>query len=599
MYERSAIVLERYLSKIFGQDNATGIKANYYLYTDILEEMEKYQMVTEEEEKVIEEFDAIAQKMQTIQKKQEMLCSDSIEQEEERNRLFNDFDQDPAAIEKKILKVEKILEENEEQQKQLREEYIELFSEFIEKQRTRNRCSKTRRTAETNHMKVLNETAEKMELIDPEVMGKVKQFSAINNEEICQKLNKIMLENGKNEKIKFDSEVIKKAVATRIEIAKKEAECYLNSYDKLKKLMTEIEGDSIKLAKYQKAQRDIQMKLEFLDSEKEYIVSFLDNERMTAVGGEKNHKQMMKDACEKYDVDIMQINNLYDLLIKEMAGKATKKAYNELYNSTYLTNIEETEKSFNQEVNSIKSSVGTIINTNYWRIEGIKNIYEIFNRQVQENFERDLTEFMPIEEAKELKKSFKNEKSIDDDEDEWFISNDEIGNMQSEKDPEESEQEEDDEDWFGNLKDYEDYNEENDEDENDLDDYDEKNDKDKFEEENEENEFALEEDNDTIFGDDEEDDDEYEDEEAEEDEQKIKRVNMQGTRDNNDFEAKLREKLANKNKGKNKKYEEFAWDEESKEEKITRTNTGKNKKRKAERMVAEDDKGIFNKFFKK
>ena len=161
MYERSAIVLERYLSKIFGQDDTTGIKANYYLYTDILEEMEKYQMITEEEEKVIEEFDAIAQKMQAIQKKQEMICSDNIEQEEERNRLFNDFDQDPVAIEKKILKIEKILEENEEEQKQLREEYIELFSEFTEKQKIRNKCSKTRRTAETNHMKVLNETAEK------------------------------------------------------------------------------------------------------------------------------------------------------------------------------------------------------------------------------------------------------------------------------------------------------------------------------------------------------------------------------------------------------------------------------------------------------
>ena len=586
MYERSAIVLERYLSKIFGQDDTTGIKANYYLYTDILEEMKKYQMVTEEEEKVIEEFDAIAQKMQAIQKKQEMLCSDNIEQEEERNRLFNDFDQDPVAIEKKILKIEKILEENEEEQKQLREEYIELFSEFTEKQKIRNRCSKTRRTAETNHMKVLNETAEKIELIDREVIGRVKQFSATNNEEIYQKLNKIMLENGKNEKIKFDSEVIKKAVATRGEIAKKEAECYLNSYDKLKKVMTEIEGDSIKLAKYQKIQRYIQIKLEFLDAEKEYIVSFLDNERMTAVGGEKNHKQMMKDACEKYDVDIRQINNLYDLLIKEMTGKATKKAYNELYNSTYLTNIEETEKSFNQEVNNIKSSVGTIINTNYWRIEGIKNIYEIFNRQVQEYFERDLTEFMPIEEAKELKKALKNEETIEDDENEWFISNDEI---EDNNDSKEVEEDEDDEDWFGNSEDDEDIEEYNDEDDEDAN-YD--------DEDLEENEDEL--NDDTEYEEEKEDDDGDDDWftnlQEDEDNKENKYVIPQGTRDNNDFEAKLREKLANKNKGKNKKskrYEEFAWDEEDKEEGI------KARKKKPARMAENSDKGIFNKLFNK
>ncbi len=602
MYERSAIVLERYLSKIFGQDNATGIKANYNLYTDILKEMEKYQIVTDEEEKVIEEFDAIAQKMQAIQKKQEMLCSDNIEQEEERNRLFNDFDQDPATIEKKLSKIEKILEENAEEQKQLRKEYIEFFSQFTEKQKIRNKCSKTRRTAETNHIRVLNETVEKMELIDPEAMVRVRQFMTIDNEDICQKLNKIMLENGKNEKIKFNEEVIKKAVATRIDIAKKEAECYLNSYDKLKKLMTEVDNDAVKLAKYQKSQRDIQIKLDFLNTEKEYIVSFLDNERMTAVGGEKNHQQMMKDACEKYDVDIRQINNLYSLLLKEMLGKATKKAYNELYNSTYLTNIEETEKSFNQEVNSIKSNIGTIINTNYWRIEGIKNIYELFNKQVQENFERDLTEFMPVEEAKELRKSLKTETNINEDEEDWFITNDEIEDESREY------EDEDEEDWIDSSDEDEEENEYEDEDEEDdeeIDDFE----YDGFEEEDEEND-----EDDDDWDDEDEDSGEYEDEieEDEEDddkfdledeepifnsnEEKIEESIPKSTRDSNDFEAKLREKLASKNKGKNKKnkkFEEFAWDEEKDE-----TKKVKSRRKKAERMSENEDNGIFNKLFK-
>ncbi len=446
MYERSAIVLERYLNKVFGQDNTTGIKANYQIYTTILEELEKYQTVTQDEEKVIEEFDVIAQKLQTLQKKQEMLCSDSIEQEEERNKLFNDFDQEPTSIEKKILKIEKILEENAEEQKQIREEYIELLKEFTEKQKSRNKCAKTRRIAEANYMRILNETIENIEKIDLEAIEKTKQFVSLDNEEICKRLNKIMLENGRNERIKFDANVINKAVQTRIEIAKKEAECYLNSYDKLNKLMSEVERDTIKLAKYQKVHRDTHVKLQLLEAEKDYIVSFLDYERMTAINGDKLHKQMMKEACEKYDLDITQINNLYKLVLKEISGKPTKKAYNELYNSTYLRDIEETEKNFNQEMHNIKANIGTMINTNYWRIQGIKNIYEIFNEEVEDNFGRDLSAFMPEEESPKTEFSSKNTTKFEEDDD-WFISNDEL-KEQEKKYEEKIEEKPDNNNWF-------------------------------------------------------------------------------------------------------------------------------------------------------
>ena len=431
MYERSAIVLEKYLNKIFGQDNETSIKVSYKIYQDILEEMEKYQVITEEEEKVIDEFDEIAKKMQSIQRKQETIYSDSIEQEEERNKLFNDFDQEPNLIEKKLLKLEKILEENEEEQKALREEYIKLLNEFSEKQKERNKCSKTRRTIEANHIKILNNTIEKIETIDISTIKKVKEFIAVDNDKLCKSLNKIMLENGKNEKIKFDVNVIKKAVQTRIEIAKKEAECYVSCYEKLKRLMTEIESDSIKLAKYQKISKDVTVKLNFLEAEKEYIVNFLDNERMTAINGEKVHKQMMQEACKNFELDVEQINNLYNLLLREIAGKSTKKAYKELYNSTYLAEMEETEKTFNQEVNNIRANIGTIINTNYWRIEGIKNLYDVFNNEVEEKFERDLSEFMPeekeeIEEPEPLELDEEENEVVEDDTEEWFITNNEV-----------------------------------------------------------------------------------------------------------------------------------------------------------------------------
>lgn len=570
MYERSAIVLERYLSKIFGQDNDTSIKASYKIYQDILAEMEKYQVITEEEEKVIDEFDEIAKKMQSIQKKQEVLYSDSIEHEEERNKLFNDFDQDPSLIEKKLLKIEKALEENAEEQKDLRERYIKLLNEFSQKQRERNKCGKNRRDVEAKHIKLLNETIEKIEAINVSIVKKVKEFIAVDNETLCQSLNKIMLENGKNEKVKFDANVIKKAVVARIEIAKKEAECYVNTYEKLKRLMTEIESDNLKLGKYQKVLKDVTVKLNFIEAEKEYIVNFLDNERMTAINGDKAHKQMMQEACENFDLDMAQINNLYNLVLREIAGKSTKKAYKELYNSTYLADIEETEKTFNQEVNNIRANIGTIINTNYWRIEGIKNLYEVFNNEVEEKFERDLSEFMPeekekIEEPEQLELDEEEDETVEDDTEEWFITNNEVNEKGKDDDEYEDEDEDEDDDEY---KDDE-YADEDD-DEYEDDEYEDE-DKDEYEADEYEDEDDDEYEDDEYEDEDEYEDDEYEDDEDEEDDEygddeddEIEKGKYDEDEDDEDDEKEIEEvkkyiknKTKNKSRSKGKKKEEI------------------------------------------
>ena len=563
MYERNAIVLERYLSKIFGQNNECNIKACYEIYKDILEETEQYQVITKEEEEIIGEFDEIAKKMQTIQKKQEVLCSEDMEHEEERNKLFNDFDQSPEVIEKKLLKIEKLIDNNTLEQKQIREQYIELLKQFIEKQQERNKCAKRKRTTETNHIKVLNESIQKIEAIDLENVKKVKEFIAIDNNMIIQSLTKIMLDNGKNEKVKFDNEVIKKSVEKRIDIAKKEAECYTNIYEKLRKLMTEIESDNLKLDKYQKVLKSSSIKLNFLDAEKDYIISFLDNERMTAINGEKLHKQMMKEATINFEKDMEQINNLYNLILREIAGKATKKAYKELYNSTYLLDIEETEKNFNQEASSIKSNLGTMINTNYWRIEGIKNIYEVFNKEIEENYERDLTEFMPKEEEEEpqedeeLQEVFGENMEADvkqeDDEEEWFISNDEI--EQNTKDDEYYDDEE-----------YDDYEEEDEYDDEEYDDY-------------EEDEY---------------DDEEYDD--YEEDEYDDEDENYDDYEDYEEDQYVEEDEIEKKDiRGKQKKTKE---DEITKMFALQNEKIKKNLKGQEEREE-EKSKGIFGKIFKK
>ena len=545
MYERSAIVLEKYLNKIFGPDKESDIRISYETFKNVLEEMEKYQVITEEEEKIIDEFDDIVNKMQKIQKEQEGLSKEITKHEDIRTKLFNDFDQEPAIIEKKLIKIENIIDERAQKEQELRESYIELLNEFTEKQTERNKCNKMKRTSETNHIKILNGAVETLGIVDVANVKKIKEFITTDDELLCESLNKIMLENGKNEKVKFDRDVMKKAVEVRIKMAKKEAECYVTSYERLKRLMAEIDNDNLNLSRYQKNLKDITAKLKFLEIEKEYLVSFLDNERITAISGEKAHKTMMEQACKDFDGDMVQIHNLYNLLTREITGKSTKKAYKELYNGTYLLGIEEKEKSFNQEVNNIKSKagMGTIINTNYWRIDGIKNIYEIFNQEVEENYGRDLSEFMPEEKAEEIEENVEEPELLENDqseidEEEWFISNKDIGKEKAEKESDD-EYNYDDEEYS---------------------------DDDEYEEDNN-NEYEA---------DDYEDDydDEYDDEYGDEYDEDEEELDEEETKDNEEDEKKEREEIRKYIKGKTK-----------------RTSKIKNKK--------DEKESIFEKFFSK
>ena len=398
MYERSAIVLEKYLNKIFGPDKESDIRVSYETFKNVLEEMEKYQVITEEEEKIIDEFDDIVNKMQKIQKEQEGLSKEITKHEDIRTKLFNDFDQEPAIIEKKLIKIENIIEERAQKEQELRESYIELLNEFTEKQTERNKCNKMKRTSETNHIKILNGAVETLGTMDIANVKKIKEFITTDDELLCDSLNKIMLENGKNEKVKFDKDVMKKAVEVRIKMAKKEAECYVTSYERLKRLMAEIDNDNLNLSRYQKNLKDITAKLKFLEIEKEYLVSFLDNERITAISGEKAHKIMMEQACKDFDGDMVQIHNLYNLLTREITGKSTKKAYKELYNKDYFRKIEEGSLQIEDEASKLGLNIAMVINSNYWRVEGIREIYTAFYQIITEIYGKELEEFETAEE---------------------------------------------------------------------------------------------------------------------------------------------------------------------------------------------------------
>ena len=56
MYERSAIVLERYVEKILKFDKQFNLRSNYNNFKELIEELENYQIITTKEGKIIQEF---------------------------------------------------------------------------------------------------------------------------------------------------------------------------------------------------------------------------------------------------------------------------------------------------------------------------------------------------------------------------------------------------------------------------------------------------------------------------------------------------------------------------------------------------------------
>lgn len=463
MYERSAIVLERYIEKILGINKTHNLKKNQENFQELIHEIEEYQTMTEKELKVIQEFDETAKKIQELQKEQEKIYKSDTKLEDERFQLFSDLSEDTNALENKLKKIEKSLEENNEKLKDIREEFIKYLSDFSQKQKDRNKCEKARRVSEAKHIEYIKKMNEEFNEIDVKDIVNLKEFIHAEKEQIKKEALDIMIKNGKNERVSFNQDVLKKAIETRIDIAEKEAECYIITYDRMKKILAEVDSETIKLNKYNKALRDTSVKLAFLREEKEYIVGFLDYERMVAISSStKIHKKMMAEACNNFELDMVQIKNLYELILKETTNKSTKKAYKELYNKTYLRNIEDKEKNFEQEVNNVNISMGTVINSNYWRIEGIKNIYNVFQKEVSEKFEKDLSEYK-IEELEE----------INNHEEDYYEEYDEDYDENYDEDYEDDEEYDEsyDEDYEDDEEYDEDYDEDYEDDEEDDEDY--------------------------------------------------------------------------------------------------------------------------------
>ena len=355
--------------------------------------MERYRDISDEEENIIQEYDLIANKIRDIQENQEKLNKKNIKYQEEREEIFQSIDENPKLMKKRFESINNNIQMIESQIQENSNNFIDIVTEFNEKTNTRTTCGRNVRNIEAEYNKKLNDILDNYKEIDIEAVKRAKQFSELVTEDLENELKERIKKNGEKEKIPFNMDVVTKAISLSVDVQKRETEILCNVYEKTSKLFNEIKNNSNKGDKHKKIIKESRIKLEFVGALKEYLVQFLDNERLTAVNGTEEHNKLMKEACENLEEDLVQINNLYTLLLKEINKKITKKSYEELYNLEYLKSLEKKSEEFEKQIKKLNLPV-TIINPNYWRIEGMKKIYDIFYKNVTEEYGRDLSEYM-------------------------------------------------------------------------------------------------------------------------------------------------------------------------------------------------------------
>ena len=387
MYERNINVLEMFVEKKLGYVETNNIKNNYYDYKELVKVLAEYLNICEEQVKAKQEYDLAVANIQNIQETKEKLYNQNVKFEYSRNILFSDINRKVEDIEKCITKIEAALDKNKDTFKTLRKNFIQGIIDLNEKSRTLKKISRPKNKIETDYKDALSLIKENYHSINPADIELTKKFIdsvELFEEELIEK----MMHNGRNEKIPFDKDAITEAAKLGLDIAQKEAENYLFMYEQTGKILSEIENNKLKLEARKKHITDVGVKLSFLKTEKEYLVQFLDNERVTAIQGESEHNKLMKNCCKTLKEDVAQFNILYDLIIKEGKKRATNRCYEELYNKSYLKDIQEKEKQFMEKTANINYTNGTIISPNYWRIDNIKAIYENFDKNVYETYGR-------------------------------------------------------------------------------------------------------------------------------------------------------------------------------------------------------------------
>ena len=404
MYERNAIVIDRYFSKKFGYQDSANISENFYNYCNLLDKIEDYQHKAEIAENSEKEFDEVLAHLTSIQQNQEKLYKRSAKLEYNRTLVFSNIEELPEELEKCLEKIESDISKMQVALNDIRVEFISTVASYQEKKKKLDNAIKDKQDAENEYQKCFKTTKENFEQIDIDIVDYIRSITTEEIRKIKKELIEVITTNGAKEKIPFDADVVSKASEFATDISKKEADCYVVIYDKTKKLIDEIECNSFKAERHKKWKKDNTAKLKFFTAEREYLIQFLDNERLPIMHGKKVHRKLMIESCKNLLLDVTQMNNLYELILREEASRSAKKAYKELYDKEYLKNIEEKEHQVEEEAAKLNLSTATVINSNYWRVEGIREIYTAFYEIITTIYGKELENFEEFneEDAKEV-----------------------------------------------------------------------------------------------------------------------------------------------------------------------------------------------------
>ena len=400
MYERSAVVLDRYFAESFYYGQRNKLKANFENYRKLIEVLEKYQEVSEAEDKIIKECEDIANQIKQIQKNQGSLYRKIIKLQEDRNSLFENIDESSTELGKQLDKIEKEIDKNNAKMRPIDQEFIDTIARFNEKSDIRSECGKKRRKIEKEYRIILEQTNQNINNIDSKNVTEIKNEIKLQNDILEKELKDIMLKNGEKEKEPFNSDVVENSIIFGEKIYKQEGSLLTEVYDKTNNLLNEIKNSAVKIKKYKKLSKDAKNKVEFFNVEKEYLTQFLDNERLSVGLGKKEHKKLMKEACDDFKKDTEQIENLNKLLLAEISGDVDQKKYQDLYKPVYLIELQKKEAEFEKKLRKL-NLVGQILNPINWRIVSIEKLYSVFDNIVTKEYQRDLSKYK-IEEMFEV-----------------------------------------------------------------------------------------------------------------------------------------------------------------------------------------------------
>lgn len=154
MYERNAIVLEKYIEKILGLDKTYNAKKNSEDYEELVGKIEKYQEMAKKEQEMIRDFDDTAKKIGQIQKEQENLYQINQKLENDRDKLFKDLGEDAKILEKKLEKTEDLLDKNQAELKKIRQEFIQYLTDFSRKTKKQKSIGKSQKNKRSQSYRI-------------------------------------------------------------------------------------------------------------------------------------------------------------------------------------------------------------------------------------------------------------------------------------------------------------------------------------------------------------------------------------------------------------------------------------------------------------